>query len=106
VLKFQVEAGRADSSGKDIGAENPDALASAQAKLGADLKKRPIRTKEIETLIARNAVEAWRSGALLFSVLPDRTHERAAELLTSAYLPATAERRGSVLMSNQIVAAM
>jgi len=51
----------------------------------APISRSPFRTNEIETLIARNAVDAWRSGALLFSVLPDLTHERAAELLTSAY---------------------
>lgn len=83
-LQFHVTAQRGDGPSK-VYPVNPALLEESQQRLAADFQRKRPRAKELETLVAQSAANAFRSGDFIFSVSPDLSHERAVAVFAEAY---------------------
>ncbi|HWA26456.1 MAG TPA: hypothetical protein VG734_12420 [Lacunisphaera sp.] len=64
---------------------NPKAYQQAQEMLAESIKAKPLTPPEMEDAIALNARRAHQAGNFVFSVAPNLSLERAAEILSALY---------------------
>ena len=83
-LKFRV-SGSGQGGKAVVQAVNLDAFGKLHKRLAISLEQNPISKEEIEGAIAVQAIEAYRAGDWLFTVVPDLTSVEASELLAKTY---------------------
>ena len=83
-LQFRVSNSRT-GGGTVVESVYPDAQENFNRRLVKDLKNNPISKKEIESGIAKRAIDAHREGKFLFAIVPDLTYAESSDLLSKRY---------------------